>query len=560
MNPQQQARFDPPNTVINMAQAFRARPLALLCALLVACGGGGGGDPAPSPAPAAPQGVDAQAVHASGATLVTTGCNGGETAGTLYVDAEVEPFVTVNPRDGHHLVAAWQQDRGSGGAARAGVVATSFDGGRSWSRQLAPFSRCGGAAAGQPGNFARATDPWVDFGPDGTVHLMGLALTGGALVAGSSSAMLASRSTDGGRTWGTPQRLVLDGDSLFNDKNSLTADPTDPRFVYTVWDRVDRADNGPTLLARSSTGGASWEPAREIYVPRVPAGSVGSPQTSQTIGNRVAVRPDGTLLNLFTQIDTVAGRSESWLGVLRSADKGLSWSVPIRIAALQAVGAKDPQTGKAIRDGAILASIVVAPDGTVWVAWQDARFSGGARDAIALSRSTDGGLTWTAPVAVNRAPGAAAFTPSLAVRGDGTLALLHYDLRDDTADATTLLTSAWLLTSRDRGQTWAETRVREAFDLNGAPDARGWFLGDYQGLVASGEAFVPVFGVSGGSSIGRTDIVALRVLPPLASGAAGRPGPLSAPQAQTVAVDEAAFRQARHLAIQRALQQRRPGR
>lgn len=528
-------------------RAFAQIATGVLGLVLLGCGGGGGGSE-PTPAAPGPGGVDGQAAVLSGASPVAAGCTGGPPAGTLYAGAEVEPFAATNPRDPQHLVAVWQQDRWSGGAARALVAAVSFDGGRSWSRQLLPFSRCGGAAAGSAGDYARTTDPWVDFAPDGTVHVMGLSLEVGALLPGSASAMLAARSVDGGRSWGPPSVLVRDGASVFNDKNSLTADPTDPQRVYAVWDRIDLAGLGPTLMARSVDGGRSWEAARPIYVPQAPSGASGE---SQTIGNRIVVRPDGTLVNLFTQVDRVGGRDEAWLGVLLSADKGQSWSAPVRIASLLAVGARDPQTGKAIRDGAILASIAALPDGSLWVAWQDARFEAGQRDAIVGSRSADGGLSWGPVQRLSRVASATAFTPTLAVRPDGVLGLLHYDLRDESADAATLLASAWLLSSRDGGASWAETRVREPFDLNRAADARGWFLGDYQGLTASGTAFVPVFAVTTGQAGNPSDIVGLRVEPPLAAAVAKTPEARARPRPELAAAE-----QARRGTVAQALQQR----
>ena len=91
----------------------------------------------------------------------------------------------------------------------------------------------------------------------------------------------------------------------------------------------------------------SWEPARVIYTPAPSGGGTG---VSQTIGNRIVVRPDGTLVNLFTQIDTVAGQSTRRLGVIGSADKGSSWSAPVFIAELRSVGTRDAASGKAVRD------------------------------------------------------------------------------------------------------------------------------------------------------------------------------------------------------------------
>jgi len=274
-------------------------------------------------------------------------------------NAEVEPWAAVDPGNPGRLLAAWQQDRWSNGGARALVVALSKDGGATWLRTLLPFSRCGGAVAGAAGDFERATDPWVDFTPGGTALVMGLAFSGAALADDSSSAMLVSRSMDGGRTWSAPATLLRDGATLFNDKNALSADTTADGWVYAVWDRLDRAGNGPTLLARSTDAGLSWEPAREIYRPTVPAG------VSQTIGNRVVVLPAGaergTLVNFFTQIDTVSGSSNSRLGVIRSTDRGLSWSAPVFIAELRMVGTRDGSSGAQVRDGGVIGSIAVAP-------------------------------------------------------------------------------------------------------------------------------------------------------------------------------------------------------
>ena len=497
---------------------------------------------------------DLPARRSSAATLVAPGCDGGSAGGTVYIDAEVEPFAAVNPGNGNHVLAAWQQDRWSNGGARALVSAVSRDGGASWQRVLLPMSRCGGATAGSAGDYERASDPWVDIGPDGTAHVMGLAFTGTALQPGSASAMLASRSTDGGANWSAPVALVSDGAALFNDKNSLTADVTDARFVYAVWDRLDADGNGPTLLVRSVDGGASWEPARVIFAPTVAGG------VSQTLGNRIVVLSGGAergnLVNVFTQIDTVNKVSSARLAVVRSSDHGATWSAPSYVADARAIGARNPEGGQAIRDGANLPTIAAAPDGGLWLAWQDARFSGGQRDAIAVSRSTDGGRSWSAPAAINRIPGAVAFTPTLHVRADGLVGVLHYDLRSNTADPATLLADAWLLTSRD-GASWTEAHVHGPFDMAAAPEARGLFLGDYQGLVSSGSSFVPVLTLSRTDTANRTDIFA----PRLDGIAAARESPAAAVRARTEvpAADAGRLRTLRSEAIAATMERRVPG-
>src|SRR6185436_9477805 len=63
-------------------------------------------------------------------------------------------------------------------------------------------------------------------------------------------AMLVSRSTDGGQTWETPVKLIEEDNPLaLNDKNSLTADPTNVNLVYAIWDRLELFEVTPLQLA-----------------------------------------------------------------------------------------------------------------------------------------------------------------------------------------------------------------------------------------------------------------------------------------------------------------------
>src|SRR5258706_4374250 len=221
---------------------------------------------------------------ASGASPFPLGC--GDTAGTVYIGAEVEPHVAVNPLNSNNMVGVWQQDRFSNGASRGLVTGISLDGGATWSLRQVPWSLCSG------GEYQRATDPWVTFSPDGTAHQVGLGVTGESFTATGVSAILVSRSTDSGITWSPVTTVIRDaGATFFNDKETITADPLDSRFVYAAWDRLRNGANGPTLFSRTADGGLTWEAARTIYDPG---------GTNQTIGNLIRVLPDGTLVNMFT--------------------------------------------------------------------------------------------------------------------------------------------------------------------------------------------------------------------------------------------------------------------
>lgn len=476
---------------------MKPRAASAICLVLGvaigACSGGGGGSaPVATPPPGAAGAV-------SGLSPFAAGCGG--TGGTLFVNAEVEPSLAVNPANPNHLLAIWQQDRWSNGSARGLVSAASFDGGATWSARAMPFSRCGGGSPANGGDFDRATDPWVAYGPDGTAWAMSLSTTGGSFTAGSTNAMLVARSFDGGQSWGAATTLIADTHPFFNDKNAITADPADSRFAYAVWDRLRSTGGGPAMFARTVDGGATWESARAIFDPGT---------SSQTIGNLVVALPDGALVNVATRIDSPGGAPRTaTLIAIRSPDRGATWSAPVTIASHLGIGARDPETGAAIRDGAILLHAAAGPGGVLHAVWQDSRFSGGALDAIAYSRSSDGGLTWSAPVRVNPVSGVAAFTPMVHVLADATIGVTYFDLRDNTPDPSTLPTGYWLARSPD-GTNWTETRLAGPFDLASAPNANGLFLGDYMGLSGSGSAFLALFARTTGDLSNRTDVFLAR--------------------------------------------------
>lgn len=413
----------------------------------------------------------------------------------VNTNSEMEPFMAINPADPANLIGGFQQDRWSNGGARGTAASYSTDGGATWHRAPVPgVSDCAG------GDTQRATDPWVSFSPDGTAYFFTLSFDG----IGFENGLYVNKSTDGGRTWGPRAELLREGlATTFNDKNAITADPYDSRFVYAVWDRLvfpqERADDqaafhafasrGPTVLARTVNGGQSWEPMRTIYDPG---------ENDQTIGNIIEVLPDGTLACFFDEFrnDNKHGTRGDSLRVIFSHDHGGTWSSPTFITDVQQISVVDPDTGQGLRTGGLPDVAVDRDSGALYVVWQDSRFSGGAVDDIAMVKSTDGGHTWSAPIQVNHS--AAAFTPMVEVADDGTVGISFYDLRNNTATAP-LDTDYWL--ARCRGAcastaAFSETRVTAtSFDIRNAAKVTGGrpFLGDYEGLAHDGDDFLVYF-------------------------------------------------------------------
>src|ERR1700759_2464217 len=138
--------------------------LCILTGLLSACGGGGSSSSASTTPPGGSIAPPAKAlVRVSQASPYADGCGGGAGA---FEDAEVEPYMAINPANTSNLIGAWQQDRFADGGAHGLVAASSMDGGKHWSEHTLPFSVCGGGDAANGGNYARASDPWVSISPD----------------------------------------------------------------------------------------------------------------------------------------------------------------------------------------------------------------------------------------------------------------------------------------------------------------------------------------------------------------------------------------------------------
>lgn len=474
-----------------------------------------------APSAAAPLSPSAP-VRVSGPSPFAPGCSGRPEPGTNYLNAEVEPFVSVDRSSASRIAGAWQQDRWSNGGAHGLVTGYSSNEGASWGTSFALFSRCplGVAAgspevAGQPGSlFDRATDPWVSFGPTGVLHQISDSFNVTGRGFGDGSAILYSRSSDGGRTWSSLP-LVLREDlknTVLNDKETITADPNDARYVYAIWDRLvspsenanpiatehARGYRGPTWFARSTNGGQSFESARQILDPG---------EQNQTIGSQIVVGPDGSLINAFNLIYNHKNKKTAKddqrlrgynVAIQRSSAtaKGSSWSSPILVDKLIDAPVVTPGDNEPVRTGDIIPDVAVdrstgPRSGALYLVWQDGRFKADGSAAIALSRSTDGGTTWSDPIRVDQAGAAQAFTASVDVNDAGDIAVTYYDFSRDPAPGGPALTDYWITQSTDGGQTWstAERVTPTSFDMKSAPNALGYFLGDYEGLDHRGNSF-----------------------------------------------------------------------
>jgi hypothetical protein len=462
-------------------------------------------------------------------------CSVASGPGLNYVKSEVEPFGAVNPTNAANMIAVFQQDRWSNGGSHGLAASVSKNGGASWSVVPLPFSACAANAPAQL-RYERASDPWVSFGPGTPTHPTGatayaISLSFNQSAGKNGNTVAVATSYDGGATWVNAQSLQGDAqtgaplpvpDSNFqfaHDKESITADPTRPGTAYAVWDVLigpnasveadlhASAFTSLTLFSKTTDFGRTWSNARPINSNANPTA-----QNNQTIGNVIVVDPHhGTLYDFFDQIFSTGSNAGGNPGGLhgdnvafqKSTDGGATWSAPQIVSSLQSTGVADPanvdpRTNKSpapLRTADFIPAPAIAPTGELYVVWQDSRFSG--HDEVALSRSTDGGGTWSAPQRVNTPTGQPAFTPAVAVSASGAVGVTYYQF--DPTSPGSMPTRYFIKkfapsTVRSGGvQAVAANLVAGPFNMLDAPFALGYFTGDYQALATAGDSFVPVF-------------------------------------------------------------------
>jgi hypothetical protein len=373
--------------------------------------------------------------------------------------AHIEPSVAANPRDSRNLLAAFRVFEGD----LIGIATcVSFDGGRSWlGNGLLP-----GLDPDFDGNAVAA------FDAQGSGFVAGIEATTAQPRRGDVRLW---RTDDGGRSF---ERAVtaIDAGGGLADHPGLAIDrwagrPGRPGRLYLAAVLSGSPANG-LIFSRSADGGRHFEQPRFI-----------DPVSGSTaVAPVVAAGPGGAVCVVYM---TPSGDA-SVLTAVSSADHGETFGPP---AGLASVASLAPGLGEVtMKSGPAIAA---SPASRYVYAAVTSFDEAAVSSQILLCCSPDGGRSWSAPVPVAASSAEIYLQPQLAVAADGRVGLSVCALGISDLRINVLLYRSRPGPPRFGASQRVTTR---SFDPTLAIDTGSTrWLGNYQGLTASGGAFHPIW-------------------------------------------------------------------
>ena len=354
---------------------------------------------------------------------------------------------------------------------------SSTDGGKTWTSGFMPPV---------PGSIFTFGDPAIAVDRHGNFYFAGL----GANAAGQFT-IQTNKSTDGGRTFGDAV-VVQQDDGGDKEWIAVGKDPSvkSRDNVYVTWTSF-QATGAQLRLGRSTDGGATFT-TKTIFAPPADPNDL-NPQNSLQFSNPYVDPITGRLYIPFIQFSNA---DQDFIRVLASDDAGETFSFltfnvpgydPTLLPVVQAGELVDAGSGGfrlAIHAGPALAGrfglrqfvqtarLVTQPafaarNGVLYLAWSQSTspFFGdpAAGSNVFFVRSTDGGVSWTAPIQANPTTGADVqhVLPSLAIDNDPNDVHVAYYTQhgDESVDVD-------LANSHDRGNSFPAGRTLRVTSTN----------------------------------------------------------------------------------------------
>ena len=321
-------------------------------------------------------------------------------------------------------------------------------------------------------------DPSLTADTAGNVYYSSLASNTGSL----PLFITCSKSTDGGRTFGTPVIAALPPNGFTLDKEMMVADtvPNSPykNNIYISYTRFNIFFSSSDIeFVRSTDGGNSFSSPLIIT-------------NDNASGSIPVLGPGGVVYVAWEDWDNSA------IEIAKSTNGGQSFGGPILIGHVTPIGTNTSAYNdcrRAALNGDIrvndFPSMAIdtsngSTRGYIYVVWNSQNSSG--YSDVLLSRSTDGGSTWSSPIKVNdNTTNTDSFMPWITVSPTGKVTVMWYDRRNDPNN--NLLIDVYEAIS-DNGGLSFEPNIRvtcQSFTpVTHSPYILPCYMGDYNQLTS----------------------------------------------------------------------------
>jgi hypothetical protein len=418
---------------------------------------------------------------------------------------ESSPHIAVDPKNPKHLAVVYSlgnsrfQDATpdpvnpvQGYQHEAAVVASSYDGGQTWSRvALQGITLCDGGENGVIG------DPFIAIGAGGHV-----AVTEGWIswdpfpsIQHSDARLFVSRSSDFGATFSSPVEPEVTMNPDGRQRGPVLFDPQSPNSLFVAFERFHYLNSpvSPTggyligtgasvAVAKSEDGGATF---RTIATPIMTS-------SGQEVVTVSLLRSGNDLVLLAALIDDgdfVAGLG-SFIGPLSSTLQPVTnnLSSPLRLVSVRSTdGGATFGPPTTIGTGYFgIPQAAVGPNGSLYITWTDA-----AKNGVFLASSEDGGGTWTGGDQPAFTPANGVMESAVAVRPDGTVGVFYYAFTPDATLPGDTIVTPYVAVSKDGVSGWNAIPIADPFDLSKMTGGNGDgpVMGPYQDIIPFQDGF-----------------------------------------------------------------------
>nr|WP_294935067.1 T9SS type A sorting domain-containing protein [uncultured Flavobacterium sp.] len=389
-------------------------------------------------------------------SIAATCCFAQQNVMISNLNSPSEPSIAINPNNTNQLVAG----------SNISNVYTSNDAGLTWTKNTLSSTY---GVWGDPTIICDNNNNFYYF------HLSNPPVSGSWI-----DRIVCQKTSNLGTNWSSGTYMGLNGTKQ-QDKQWAVFDNSSNN-IYVTWTQFDDYGNSdPTKkthirFSKSTDAGATWSPAIKI---------------NNTDG--MCVDDSDTVEGAVPTVGPAGQIYVSWSGPAgivfkKSLDHGVTWSAnEIPIVPTHrwdfAIPGVDRPNGMPVT----ACDISGGPhNGTIYVNWSDQ--SNGPNDTdIFLSKSTDGGNTWSAPFRVNNdAPGKHQFFSWMTIdQTNGYIYIVFYDRRNYINNNT----DVYLAYSTNGGASFTNTKISTTPFL----PVSSVFMGDYTNITAHNGVIRPMW-------------------------------------------------------------------